>query len=81
MPSFKKWFDENYIKGYELDKDILIKGNRIYSPDTCCFVPSFINRLYTSSKNTSNWILHQIASELYSSGRIPEKVYKAIMNR
>ena len=21
--NFKKWFDENYIEGYELDKDIL----------------------------------------------------------
>jgi len=36
--SFAKWFDENHIKGYQLDKDIKIKGNKIYSPKTCCFV-------------------------------------------
>lgn len=43
--NFKKWFDDNYIEGYELDKDIFIKGNKVYSPNTCCFVPKNINLL------------------------------------
>lgn len=43
--NFKQWFDENYIEGYELDKDILVEGNKVYSPDTCRFVPSYINTL------------------------------------
>lgn len=29
-----------------LDKDILVKGNREYGPNTCCFVPSRINMLF-----------------------------------
>lgn len=43
--NFKKWFDEQseYQDGYCLDKDILVKGNKVYSPDTCCFVPQIIN--------------------------------------
>lgn len=45
LSNFKEWFDENYIKGYQLDKDILTKGNKIYSPDTCCFVPREMNSL------------------------------------
>ena len=46
LTAFKKWFDKNYIEDYELDKDILIEGNKLYSPDTCCFVPKEINRLF-----------------------------------
>lgn len=43
---FKRWFDENYVEGYALDKDILVKNNKVYSPDTCCFVPHVINALF-----------------------------------
>lgn len=31
--------------GWQLDKDILIKGNKCYSPDTCVFVPRELNAL------------------------------------
>lgn len=41
--------DENG-KSYCLDKDILVKGNKIYSPETCCFVPQKINKVLLMSK-------------------------------
>lgn len=40
---FKEWFDEHYVEGWHLDKDILVKGNKVYSPQTCCFVPPVLN--------------------------------------
>lgn len=52
--NFKKWFDENYVEGYALDKDILVKGNKVYSPETCCFVPREINSLLTNRRNHRN---------------------------
>lgn len=50
--NFEKWYDIHYVEGWELDKDILIKGNKIYSPETCCFVPREINILFTNSRKT-----------------------------
>jgi len=46
--NFAQWFEENYVEGFHLDKDILVKGNKIYSPETCRFVPQEINNLFTN---------------------------------
>lgn len=56
--NFANWCEDHQFfnvkddKGryYHLDKDILFKGNKIYSPETCCFVPSYINTLFVSPK-------------------------------
>lgn len=49
--NFKRWFDENYIVGWDIDKDVITKGNKVYSPQTCCFLPTEINRALGLSRN------------------------------
>ena len=48
-----EWIENNYyeVPGEKmcLDKDILYKGNKIYSRETCIFVPERINNLFTKS--------------------------------
>ena len=47
----QKFFNVTDFNGepYELDKDILVRGNKTYSPETCCFVPKAINNLFKFS--------------------------------
>ena len=52
--NFAKWYEENYyeIKKQRmcLDKDILNKGNKIYSSETCLIVPQVINQLFVKPR-------------------------------
>lgn len=49
---FAKWcFSQEFIlKSYQLDKDLLVRGNKIYSPKTCCFLPRELNDLLSYRK-------------------------------
>lgn len=53
--NFDKWFNG---KRWCVDKDILFKNNKIYSPDTCCLVPNKINTLFV--KKNANRGLYPI---------------------
>lgn len=53
---FAEWYtnQKGYGKGFDLDKDILIEGNKHYSPETCCLVPVQINRAFTEHSYKSS---------------------------
>ena len=45
--NFDKWSGDNK---FAIDKDILIKGNKHYGPNTCCLVPMSVNSLFAFEK-------------------------------
>ena len=48
----QKFFTAKDMKGknYHLDKDIINKGNKVYSPKSCCFIPQEVNNLLVLKK-------------------------------
>lgn len=49
--NFKSWMKDQRWVGMELDKDILVTGNKIYSPEGCVFVSHAINGLLASHES------------------------------
>lgn len=49
--NFKKWYDENFIDGWEIDKDLLT-DSREYGTNSCVFVPGWLNK-FTNCKDAA----------------------------
>lgn len=49
--NFAEWMDaQGADPSWHLDKDLLVKGNTVYSPSTCIFLPAEINMFFTKRK-------------------------------
>lgn len=72
---FAKWiYKQGFVDcGYELDKDILMAGNKVYSPETCCLVPRQINTVLNNC-SASRGELPQGVSSYKKSGKYRARV-------
>lgn len=48
---FKAWMETQDWEGKQLDKDLRVVDNKVYSPETCCFVSARINSFLCDSGN------------------------------
>lgn len=44
---FKAWMELQAWEGKQLDKDVLLGGNKLYSPETCVFISKNVNLFLT----------------------------------
>lgn len=45
--NFKRWMEKQDWEGLQLDKDLLVEGNKVYSAETCVFVTQAVNSFTT----------------------------------
>jgi hypothetical protein len=53
--NYAEWYNKNIYSADELvclDKDLRVKGNKLYSPDTCVFLPVTLNKLLINTSKS-----------------------------
>lgn len=55
---FAEWYYSNkyYSDSYFLDKDLIKKGNKVYSPELCALVPRELNNLFAGTDRSKDWV-------------------------
>lgn len=79
LQDFGQWYEDNIyevkMQVMDLDKDLLGKENKIYSPETCCFLPRCIN---SSLAHPNKELLTQLANKYKEE--LPKHIYHALIN-
>lgn len=74
---FAEWYESNHKEGFDLDKDIKSREQKVYSPDTCLFVSKTLNVKYAAFSTKAK----AIAKEISSNGVIDyESALNLLMN-
>lgn len=71
--NFRSWMESQEWVGKELDKDLIIRGNKVYGPETCIFIEKDVNSFITEAKNKNGDLPVGVSFENYT-GR-----YKAVI--
>ena len=50
--NFRAWMETQNWENNQLDKDLLVEGNKVYSPETCVFVSGMVNSFTIDSGAT-----------------------------
>lgn len=71
--AFAEWFESNYPDyggKYQLDKDLKIIGNKIYSPETCLLVTAMVNTFTGDcGSNRGNYLIGVYYEQKYKKFR------------
>lgn len=54
--NFYIWWKDNHIEGYDLDKDLLSTVKSEYSPDTCIYIPHWLNLWIKESEKSGKFL-------------------------
>lgn len=73
---FKKWMAAQDWEGLQLDKDLLIEGNKVYGPETCMFVTERVNKFTPDCESArGEWLigvsLHKPSGKFQAKCRNP----------
>jgi len=56
--NFRAWMKKQDWEGMQLDKDLLLEGNKVYSSETCVFVSSVVNAFTTDrGADRGEWLI------------------------
>lgn len=81
--NFTNWAlkQTGFSENWQLDKDILVQGNKEYGPDTCCFVPARINSLVIKSDATGRSMDKHGTIYFTLRSAQGERIYKSFKDR
>lgn len=56
--NFAEWYysHPHYGKGFHLDKDLTVLGNKVYGPDVCDLIPADVNNIHTGSSSNKRGV-------------------------
>jgi len=69
--NFLSWLESQDWQNKQLDKDLLRRDNRLYSPDFCCFLTHRVNTFLKDNGNTRGdqplWVTYKSHKGLYAA--------------